>query len=252
MTAARALQGTPSREAAAKALLGALDRLTRADSDSTRDARLALLDRLAEVGNSGTSTAVLDALLRDVDPRVADRAAAVLTAWTGQPHLAAPRPRPPQSVPSPADLARLSRSIVRVTMKGGGQFDIRLLTDLAPLSCAAFARLAASGYYNHLTIHRVVPNFVVQGGSPGANEYAGASRFMLDEVGRVMQSRGTVGTSTRGRDTGDGQFYVNLVDNPRLDHEYTIFGEVTRGMEVVDAILEGDVIERAEVVGCTR
>jgi cyclophilin family peptidyl-prolyl cis-trans isomerase len=57
-----------------------------------------------------------------------------------------------------------------------------------------------------------------------------------------------VGTSTRGRDTGDAQFFVNLVDNPRLDHEYTVFGEIAGGMEVVDAILEGDAMARVEVI----
>jgi cyclophilin family peptidyl-prolyl cis-trans isomerase len=60
--------------------------------------------------------------------------------------------------------------------------------------------------------------------------------------------RGTIGTSTRGRDTGDAQIYVNLVDSPRLDHDYTIFGDVTRGMDVVDAILEGAVIQKMELV----
>jgi cyclophilin family peptidyl-prolyl cis-trans isomerase/HEAT repeat protein len=251
MTAARALQGTPNRDAAVKALRLALERLTAADSDSTRDPRLALLDRLAELGTRD-ATPALEPLLRDFDSRVAERAAAVLASWTGQPRIASLQLRAPQPVPTSAELAQLSRSVVRVTMNGGGRFDIRLLTDLAPLSCAAFARLASSGYYNGLTVHRVVANFVIQGGGPGANEYSGARRFTLDEVGRVTQSRGTVGSSTRGRDTGDGQFYVNLVDNPRLDHEYTIFGEVTRGMEVVDAILEGDVIERAELLAARR
>ena len=55
-------------------------------------------------------------------------------------------------------------------------------------------------------------------------------------------------STTRGRDTGDGQFYINLVDTPRLDNEYSIFGEVTSGMDVVDTILEGDVIQKAELV----
>lgn len=64
-----------------------------------------------------------------------------------------------------------------------------------------------------------------------------------------LHKRGTVGISTRGRDTGDAQFFVNLVDSPRLDHQYTVFGTVTSGMETVDAILEGDVIERIELVG---
>jgi cyclophilin family peptidyl-prolyl cis-trans isomerase len=94
----------------------------------------------------------------------------------------------------------------------------------------------------------VVPNFVIQGGSPGANEYMGDGPFMRDEVGLLSHRRGTVGISTRGRDTGDAQIFVNLVDLPRLDHTYTVFAEVIEGMDVVDAILEGDVIERVEVV----
>ena len=90
-------------------------------------------------------------------------------------------------------------------------------------------------------------NFVIQGGSPGANEYAGDALYMRDEVG--IHRRGTVGISTRGRDTGDAQIFVNLVDSPRLDHQYTVFGTVVSGMDVVDGVLEGDVIERIEVVG---
>lgn len=89
-------------------------------------------------------------------------------------------------------------------------------------------------------------------GSPGANEFSGASRYWRDEPGRTSQTRGTIGTSTRGRDTGDGQFYINLVDTPRLDHEYTIFAEVTSGMDVVDSILEGDVMQKIELVAAKK
>jgi len=60
--------------------------------------------------------------------------------------------------------------------------------------------------------------------------------------------RGAVGVSTRGRDTGDAQIFVNLVDNPRLDHGYTVFAQVLNGIAVVDQILEGDVIDRIEIV----
>ena len=91
-----------------------------------------------------------------------------------------------------------------------------------------------------------MPNFVIQGGSPGANEYAGDGAFSRDELGLLSNQRGSVGVSTRGRDTGDAQFYVNLVDNLRLDHAYTVFGQVESGMDVVDAIVEGDVIEAVE------
>jgi cyclophilin family peptidyl-prolyl cis-trans isomerase len=72
---------------------------------------------------------------------------------------------------------------------------------------------------------------------------------MRDEVGLRSHERGTVGISTRGRDTGDAQIFVNLIDNWRLDHDYTVLGDVVRGMNVVDAVLEGDVIARVEIVG---
>lgn len=247
MTAAQALAGTPARESATRAIVSALQRWTARDTDNSRDPRLALLDRLQELG-SPDSAAALAPLLRDADPRVAERAAAVVTALTGQASAASPARRSPQDVPSASELARLSRSLVRVTMANGRSFDVRLLTDLAPLSCTRFARLVASGYYNGLTFHRVVSNFLIQGGSPGANEYVGHRRFMRDETGRVTQARGTLGTSTRGRDTGDAQIYINVVDNPRLDHDYTIFGEIVRGMAVVDDVQEADTIARAVLV----
>jgi cyclophilin family peptidyl-prolyl cis-trans isomerase len=135
-----------------------------------------------------------------------------------------------------------------VTMQRGGAFELQLLADDAPATVARFVRLARQGYYNGLTIHRVVPNFVLQGGSPGANEYMGDGPFMRDEVGLRTHARGTLGISTRGRDTGDAQIFVNLVDNPRLDHQYTVFAAVATGMDVVDGIVEGDVIERVDVL----
>ncbi len=145
-------------------------------------------------------------------------------------------------------LQRLAKTIVRVTMAGGGQFEIKPLVELAPVSSALFVDRASRGYYTGLTFHRILPNFLIQGGSPGANEFMGGTRYMIDEPGRTSQLRGTVGTSTRGRDTGDGQIYINLVDTPRLDHEYSIFAEVVRGMDVVDRILEGDAMTKVEVV----
>ena len=132
---------------------------------------------------------------------------------------------------------------------GGGSFEMRLFVDESPATISRFVAAARRGYYNGLTFHRVVTNFVIQGGSPGANEYVGADRFMRDELGLRSHERGTLGISTRGRDTGDSQIFVNLIDNWRLDHDYTVFAEVVRGMDVVDAVLEGDVIARIEVLG---
>ena len=134
-----------------------------------------------------------------------------------------------------------------------GEVEISLLTDDATVAVATFAALADSGRFNGLTFHRIVPNFVIQGGSPGANEYdALTSWFMRDEVGLARNARGTFGVSTRGRDTGDGQIYINLIDNFRLDHDYTVFARTLRGLDVIDRIQEGDVIESVRIIRPSR
>lgn len=141
---------------------------------------------------------------------------------------------------------------LRVTIassSGGGSFVVRLRGDVAPMMAARILALARTGYYNGLTWHRVEHDFVIQGGSPGANEYVGYPQFLRDELGTVPHVRGTVGMSTRGHDTGDAQWFVNLRDNLRLGRDYTVFGEVIDGMDVVDGILEGDVIAKIEQIG---
>jgi cyclophilin family peptidyl-prolyl cis-trans isomerase len=162
-----------------------------------------------------------------------------------------PMKAPSGGVPAPTleNWRRLVSARARITMRDGGAFDLALLADQAPQTVIRFAELASAGYYDGLTFHRVEPNFVVQAGSPGASEYVGDRQFMNDEVGRWPHTRGAVGLSTRGRDTGDAQFFVDLVDNPRLDHEYTVFAHVLDGMQVVDAIVEGDAIARIEILG---
>jgi cyclophilin family peptidyl-prolyl cis-trans isomerase len=132
---------------------------------------------------------------------------------------------------------------------GGGSFDLDLDADQASMTVARVIGLIRTRYYDGLTFHRVVPNFVIQGGSPGMNEYVGDGPFMRDELGLAHHARGTVGISTRGRDTGDAQWFVNLVDNYRLDHDYTVFATIVRGMDVVDRILEGDAIATVRVTG---
>jgi cyclophilin family peptidyl-prolyl cis-trans isomerase len=81
------------------------------------------------------------------------------------------------------------------------------------------------------------------------NEYVGDGPFMRDELSLAHHARATVGISTRGRDTGDAQWFINLVDNYRLDHDYTVFGTIVEGMDVVDRILEGDVMGTVRVIG---
>lgn len=248
MTVAGLLQFSPNGAEAIGPLIRALQRFSEGGRETARDPRVALLDRLDELGGVNVAED-LEPYLGDYDSVVAERVAEILTGWRGQPEEADPRPAPRPAVPTPAEVERLGALHVVLEMERGGEIDIRLLAELAPTNAARFARLAESGYLDGLTFHRVVTNFVLQGGSPGANEFAGDGPYTRDELGLASHWRGTVGLSTRGRDTGDGQLFINLVDNLRLDHDYTIFGEVVRGMDVADVVSEGDVIVRARVVG---
>jgi cyclophilin family peptidyl-prolyl cis-trans isomerase/HEAT repeat protein len=244
ITAARALEDKAIAPKATPALLAALSRITKEHKDTSRDPRMAILARLQSYGDASQAVN-LEGHLKDFDPAIAAKAAEILTAWSGKPRVAAAQPLTPPGVTINAVNALRAKSL-RFHMAGRGHFDIALDVDAAPLTAVRIARRAAEGYYNGLTFHRIAPNFVIQGGSPGANEYSGESFYMRDEPG--LHVRGTAGISTRGRDTGDAQIFVNLIDSPRLDHIYTVFGTVVTGMDVVDGILEGDVIERVELV----
>ena len=108
--------------------------------------------------------------------------------------------------------------------------------------------LTRSGYFNGLTFHRWAPNWVIQGGSPGANELVGSSPFMDDEVGLLPHQRGAMGISNRAHDTGDAQLFVDLNENDRLNHAYTVWGQVVRGMPVADSVMEADIMKKVEIV----
>ena len=243
-TAAIELKGAQSSPAIVAALLKALKRVTAHNHETSRDTRLALIERLRELGSSAL-VPELTRLLDDYDPRVAEAAAETIAHWTGtRPDVPAPRPR---RYPLLTDPSGSGATGVRLVLGSGRHIEMAFSDD-APLARLRFLQLAAKGYYNGLTFHRVEPNFVVQGGSPNAHEYVGDREFMRDEVGLEMHTRGAVGISTRGRDTGDAQFFINLVDNPVLDHDYTVFARISaRSMDFVDRILEGEVITRIEI-----
>jgi cyclophilin family peptidyl-prolyl cis-trans isomerase/HEAT repeat protein len=245
-TAALVLKGAQSTPALLTALGGALERITKEECDTSRDVRLALIERIGELG-SGAQESTLTPLLKDADPVVAEAAARVIGRWTGKTLAVRVLPRAPGPIPDEKDLN--TPLIADFEMESGRKFAIQFATIQAPLARNRFLSLVRRRYYDGLTFHRVVPNFVIQGGSPGANEYCGDCPFMRDEVGLLMHTRGTLGISTRGRDTGDAQIFINLVDNARLDHEYTVFATVCeegdlKGMKVVDEIQEGDRIVR--------
>jgi cyclophilin family peptidyl-prolyl cis-trans isomerase/HEAT repeat protein len=248
MTAAALLDGSRLGLAAGDALTRAFERISEAERETWRDPRLELLTRIAELGDPSLAPRLAH-YTTDYDAEVAVRVAELLTEWTGRPQTALHRPLPHLELPTVDEYRDLVGARIALHMRAGGTIVIALDADLATTNVFRFARLSEAGYFDGLTFHRWATNFVIQGGSPGANEYQGDGLYTRDEVGLAAHWRGTVGISTRGRDTGDAQIFVNLVDNVRLDHDYTIVGRVVEGLDVVDQVLEGSVIERAEVLG---
>jgi cyclophilin family peptidyl-prolyl cis-trans isomerase len=247
MVALGRLEGWSEGASAVPVLLDALDRVTREKRATSRDPRRLMLARLRELGDADIVPR-LRPLLEDFDPVIAKLAAEIISEKSGaavEPKTLSIEPAP---VPPQSDIDGLVGARTRIKMKEAGVFIIELLPEEAPVTVATFARLAEQGYYNGLTFHRIVPNFVLQGGSPGANEFVGTPGYIRDELGLLSHLRGTLGISTRGRDTGDGQIFINLVDNYRLDHNYTVFARVIEGMDNVDQILEGDVMESVEII----
>jgi cyclophilin family peptidyl-prolyl cis-trans isomerase len=242
MTAANLLRGATgqTRELAAEALLASFRRITDFRSDTARDVRVALLDRMGELLTKDQAITLMPIAQSDFDPDVRAAAGRAYEKLTGDPVGEFPSIefRYPFQ-PTAAELNALpTRAVIDTAV---GQMELVLFVDQAPITIARFVRLARAGFYRGSTFHRVVPNFVVQGGSPNANEYSGDSRYMRDETG-APHLRGSIGISTRGRDTGDGQIFIDLVDLPRLDHQYTVFAQVLTGYDVLDQILEGTVI----------
>lgn len=247
LTAAQALQGSALGPDVARASLAAFVRLSVDQVETSRDPRLALLDRVSEFGTPAMAPTLRPAL-RDIDPVVASRAAEILTQLTEEPAAAEPSTPAPRPLPTVRELRAMTSATL--VFADGTRLALALRPLEAPGSVARFVAMARAGWFNGLTLHRVVPNFVLQGGSPGANEYHGGSDFSRDEVGGSHR-RGTVGISTRGRDTGDGQLFINLVDNLNLDHEYTVIGEIVGDLGVIDLVREGAVIRRVEIPSAT-
>ncbi len=244
LTAATGLKGRATDKYVLAAVIAALERITAEKKETSRDTRLALLERVREAGRS--QALLFEKLLADFDPRIAAEAAAALRGM-GIEKPAAPRPLPRED--RPAEKPSSPPQLARFELDTGRYFEIQFDKAVAPLAYRRISQLIRDKYYDGLTFHRVVPNFVIQGGSPGANEYAGAARFMRDELSERAHARGTVGLSTRGHHTGDAQIFVNLADNRTLDLEYTVIGAVKPAqMPVVDAILEGTRITRVQML----
>ena len=196
----------------------------------------ALADALTEIG-SKEAIPLLEAWLASPHAVVRHGAAAALSTLGGQP-VAAPHVA---HAPYPALSEEWRQPAVEVKTEKGS-FVIRLYGHDAPRTVANFVELAKKGFYKNLTFHRVVPNFVVQGGDPRGDGEGGPGYLIPCEITAHPYRRGTVGMALSGKDTGGSQFFVTTSAQPHLDGRYTSFGDVVSGMNVVDGLLEGDAI----------
>lgn len=184
----------------------------------------------------------------ELSDSLAKAAAAILRAESGlnEKPLQAP-PRPP-IVPSP-HLGRETPPVSVVLKTEKGEIEILLEPREAPVHAACFLDNVRKGLYDGLILHRVVSGFVVQGGDPRGSGWGDAGFSLRDEINRLRYGRGVVGMPKAGKDTGGCQFFITHIPTPHLDGRYTVFGKVTRGLEVVDRLEPGDRILKAQVLG---
>jgi peptidyl-prolyl cis-trans isomerase B (cyclophilin B) len=178
------------------------------------------------------------------------------TRYRGREAASATRLLPPELIPTRASLLATLPAFRRSSLQtqlslpfnapevrcitSAGEFVIKLNGKIAPNTCAVFLDLVRQGFYDNLTFHRVVPDFVVQGGCPRGDGWGGPGYTIRSEWSQAIFRRGAVGIAHSGKDSGGSQFFITLSEQPHLNGRYTIFGEVTRGMEIVDRITADD------------
>ncbi len=204
------------------------------------EVREAIVDALA--GLPGATERLAALAREDAAPSVRSRARLAL-AQRGE-ALPAAGGEPPREPSSFLAAAPAGEPIV-VLETTRGRLRIRCFAADAPVHVANFLALVRAGYYDGLIWHRVVPNFVIQGGDPRGDGSGGPGYTIRDEINRRPFVRGTVGMPKAGKDTGGGQLFITHLPTPHLDGNYTVFGQVIDGLEVVDQIEVGDGIVRA-------
>jgi cyclophilin family peptidyl-prolyl cis-trans isomerase/HEAT repeat protein len=216
--------------------------------DSSYGPRAAALVGLAAYGAEAVET--LKAALQDPDWAVRLRAAQLLAALEpggGHAHAIRPAPGDPPGRSDDPLMVAPPNSPHAFIETAKGTIEIELAVLDAPQTARNFMNLARKGFFNGLAIHRVVPNFVVQDGDPRGDGNGGPGYSIRDELNDRPYLRGTVGMALSWRDTGGSQFFITHSPQPHLDGRYTVFAHVVSGMEIVDRIQQGDVIQRIQI-----
>jgi peptidyl-prolyl cis-trans isomerase B (cyclophilin B) len=161
--------------------------------------------------------------------------------------LTVPAPLPPAAPAAVTDIR-----IVLHTSKG--DIEGTLFASKVPMTVANYLNLAQRGFYNGLTFHRVIPDFMIQGGDPEGSGRGGPGYTFADEFDRTLRHAkpGMFSMANAGPGTNGSQFFITHVATPWLDGKHSVFGTVTSGMKVVNSITAGDKIEKIEVLDSTE
>jgi len=243
--------GAPTLADSAFAEMGAADTLaatyrTLATPDDL-EGMTAVLEALGDLGGPTAETALRDGLDH---PHHAIRQAAAqgLSTATDSTFTAAAKPLPETPSIDWNYLRELGPHPHLVLTTNRGTVTIELDTEQAPQTVQAITQFAREGRYDGVPFHRVVPNFVVQGGDFARRDgFGGPGFFLRTEATRIGHRRGTIGMASAGKDTEGSQFFIPHSMQPHLDGNYTAFGRVTDGMDVVDQLRVDDRIETARV-----
>jgi cyclophilin family peptidyl-prolyl cis-trans isomerase/HEAT repeat protein len=240
-----AVRGTAVALAAERDLPGELERLEEAYEES---AGVAWIEVREAIVNASATLDGAEPLLR----RVARSDSAASVRANARAALARRgillRAEPAASHdPSPLLGRRFETDPIVTLETSKGKIRIRCHARQAPIHVASFVDLVRDGFYDGLIWHRVVSNFVIQGGDPRGDGWGGAGATLRDEIHTGRYGPGAVGMPKAGKDTGSGQIFITHLPTPHLDGNYTLFGRVTAGLEVVDRIEVGDRIVRARV-----
>ena len=216
--------------------------------DAAYSARAAAVAAMAAYGADGAED--VRAALADKDWAVRVRAAELLTKLdpSGD-HRSAIRPVPGSPIArydDPQLIAPATSPHVFIdTERGTIEFELAVLD--APQTSRSFIALARKGFFNGLQVHRVVANFVMQDGDPRGDGEGGPGYTIRDEPNERPYLRGTVGMALSWKDTGGSQFFITHSPQPHLDGQYTAFGHVVNGMDVVDRVRVGDTIKSIRI-----
>lgn len=143
---------------------------------------------------------------------------------------------------------------IKITMHTNkGDINLTLFPDEAPVTVTNFLNLSKKGYYDGLKFHRVIPNFMIQGGCPEGSGTGGPGYKFEDECSplRRHDKAGVLSMANAGKNTNGSQFFITHQPTPHLDGKHTVFGETTEGQDVIDAIRKDDTIKSITVHGST-